>query len=69
MIKINWDAAVDKRNTGVGLGVVAHDGNGRYLAARSMTHEMVLELVMAKALAAIHALIMGMDLCLNAIIF
>lgn len=69
MIKINWDAVVDNKKGRVGLGVVACDGNRRCLAARSMTHKMVLEQVMAEALVVIHALIMGTDLGLNAIIF
>lgn len=69
MIKINWDATVDKKKGQVGLGIVARDGNGKFVATRCMTFEMVLEPIMVEALVALHPLIMGKDLGLNTIIF
>jgi hypothetical protein len=68
MIKINWNAAVDKKKGWDGLGIVAHDGNGKCIATRCMTHEMVPEPIMVEAQAALHPLMMWKDLGLNWII-
>jgi hypothetical protein len=37
IIKINWNAGLDKSNGRVGLGMIAGDYKGFVLAARSIT--------------------------------
>jgi hypothetical protein len=52
MYKVNWDAAVDKKNGHIGLGIVVRDYEGVVLAARSTTKNFLVEPVVAEVLAA-----------------
>jgi hypothetical protein len=57
MIKINWDASIDSRNKRVGLGVIARDCRGVFLAAFSQQLNYDVSPVIAEALAAVHAVV------------
>lgn len=68
MSKINWDVIVDKNNGRIGLGIIARDCDGFILAAQSTTKNILIEHVMAKALAAAHAIDFSKELGFNDII-
>ena len=57
MVKINWDAALDKHRKTIGLGIIARDERGSVLAAARKTMSLVVEPVVAESMAALHALI------------
>jgi hypothetical protein len=52
IIKINWNAGLDKSNGRVGLGMIAGDYKGFVLAARSITLQHVMEPIASKAMTA-----------------
>lgn len=54
-LKVNWDAAVDKSNGRIGLGVVIRDHLGQMYASKSQTRHGYLEPVAAEAMAALLA--------------
>jgi ribonuclease HI len=55
MYKVNWDAAVDKKNGHIGLGIVVRDYEGVVLAAWSTTKNFLANHFVAEALLAFHA--------------
>lgn len=57
MIKINWDAALDLTKKKIGLGIVARDDRGSFMAAYSKNQAIEVNPVVAEALAALHAVI------------
>jgi hypothetical protein len=55
-IKINWDAAVNKKLDRIGINIVVQDNNGCIKAARSTTQRIEVEpVVVAEAIVALHA--------------
>lgn len=54
-LKINWDVAVDKGHGRIGVGIIVRDHEGFVLAAHSTTKNILVEPVVAKALAALYA--------------
>ena len=62
LIKVNWDAAVSKKNGRVGIGVIARDSMGKVYAARSLTVGQIFSPVAAEAMAGVHAMLLGKDL-------
>ena len=60
-IKINWDAALDSRNKSMGLGIIARDCRGGFLAAFSQHLSYDVSPVIAEALAAVHAVIFCLE--------
>jgi hypothetical protein len=57
--KVNWDAAVDKKNGRIEIEIVVCNYEGVVLAARSTTKNVMVELFVAEALVAFYA----MELC------
>jgi hypothetical protein len=57
MIKINWDAFLDKKRQIVGMGFIARDGRGAFLAAATNFLTLDVEPVVAESIAALHALL------------
>jgi ribonuclease HI len=53
LIKINWDASINKNKGWIGLGMISRDNNGACLGARSETKELAMDPAMA-ALSAMH---------------
>jgi hypothetical protein len=56
-VKINWDASVDTANKVIGMGYIARDDKGRFLAAVSKQERLVMEPVVAETLAALNAVL------------
>lgn len=67
-IKVNWDAAVNKKHGRRGVGIVTRDSKGFILATRSTTQRIVLEPIVAEALAALHAVILSKEIGFSDII-
>ena len=68
-VKINWDVAMEAKKGTVGLGLVTRSSTGRLLTAHSMLKKANADPVMAKALAALHAIIFGREMGYNKVIF
>jgi ribonuclease HI len=66
--KLNWDAAVDKFNRRLGIGIVVRDHEGYVHATKSMTILGHLELVAVEVLAAFYASLFFKELDLHNII-
>jgi hypothetical protein len=60
--KINWDAAVDKDHGRIGFGIIVRDHEGLVLAARSFTRALMVEPVVAEALAGFYAVEFSRDM-------
>jgi hypothetical protein len=56
MIKVNWNAAIDKINKRIGIGIIVQDHEGVVLAAGSTTKIFLVEACIAEALATVHVL-------------
>jgi hypothetical protein len=52
VIKLNWDAAIDKNNQRMGIGIIARDHNGNIVAAFVATRLYITDPSSAEALAA-----------------
>ncbi|XP_059440309.1 uncharacterized protein LOC132172759 [Corylus avellana] len=52
VVKINWDAAVDKDGEKMGIGIIARDHNGLILAAQVASRQYITDPTTAEALAA-----------------
>jgi hypothetical protein len=61
IIKINWDAALDSCNKRVGLGIIAKDYRGGFLAAINKSLSCDVSPVFAEALAAVHVVMFCME--------
>jgi hypothetical protein len=61
MIKVNWDAAVDKKKGCVSLGIISRDCEGRVLAARCVTQHILVEPTVVEAMAGLHAVVFSRD--------
>jgi hypothetical protein len=57
MVKLNWDAAVDVKNKTIRLGVIIRDDKGMFLGALSKWLQIEVRHVVAKTLAALHAVL------------
>jgi hypothetical protein len=55
VVKINWDAGLNLRESRVGLGFIVRDSQGSYLAARSMSIDIQVDASVAEAMAATNA--------------
>jgi ribonuclease HI len=69
IVKINWDAVVDLKNGRIGLGCIARNSNGVFLARRSITKEVIVDPTTAQAIAAIYSIIFGKEQGYRQIIF
>jgi hypothetical protein len=69
MIKINCDAAIDTKKRIIGMGIIARDGRGFFMAVASKVMNLVDDLVVAETLAALHALLFSRDLGFQNAIF
>ncbi|XP_059455851.1 uncharacterized protein LOC132186051 [Corylus avellana] len=67
--KINWDAALDNCRDKTGLGMIARDWLGNFVAARSIPMDCKLEPASAEAQAALHATFFAKELGLPDITF
>jgi hypothetical protein len=56
-VKINWDAAVDTAKKIIGMGFIARDEKGNFLAAVSKQERIEVEPVVAETLAALNAIL------------
>lgn len=61
MIKVNWDAAVNKNDGCVGFGIVAHDCDGMFLGAKCIYCPITTNLVVVEALTATHFILFSKD--------
>jgi ribonuclease HI len=68
-VKINWDAAVDSSNKIIGLGMIARDESGKFLAACSKRQSINVEPMVAEALAAIQAILFCQEHNFQKVIF
>jgi len=57
VVKINWDAAVNKKKGCIGIGVIARDCQGNFMGAHIFFQKLVVDLKGAKTIAALHAVI------------
>jgi hypothetical protein len=55
-IKINWDAAVATEKKEIGIGLIARDETGKFVAAVSKKERVAVEPVVAETLAALSAI-------------
>jgi hypothetical protein len=69
LVKINWDAAVDSSNKIIGLGMIARDERGKFLAACSKRQSINVEPVVAEALAATQAILFCQEHNFQKVIF
>jgi ribonuclease HI len=58
IVKVNWDAAVDTSKNLIGLGIIARDDKGCFLAAVSKQERIKAEPVVAETLAAFNAILL-----------
>ena len=52
VVKINWDASVDKERRLVGMGIVVRDFEGKIIAALYASKQFIVDLATAEAMAA-----------------
>jgi hypothetical protein len=57
VVKVNWDAAVNRREGCVGVGIVARDCEGMFLGAKSLFCSINADPTVAEAMAVTHAVI------------
>ncbi|XP_059436347.1 uncharacterized protein LOC132169310 [Corylus avellana] len=69
MVKVNWDAAIDQRNSCVGLGILARDATGQFMVACGIKQRIVVDPTVAEAIAALHAVIFAKELGFERVIF
>jgi hypothetical protein len=67
--KVNWDAVLENNCGKTGLGMIARDSMGNFVATRGVPIDSKLDQVVAEAQAALHATIFAKDLGLVDIIF
>ena len=69
MIKLNWDAGINKFEGRIDIGLIARDSRRSCLAARSLTTNAHTDATTAKALAAVHAIMFCKELGYTNILF
>jgi ribonuclease HI len=52
IVKVNWDASVDKERNVMGMGIVARDYEGKFLAGLCASQRYLLDPATAEAMAA-----------------
>ncbi|XP_042958157.1 uncharacterized protein LOC122293732 [Carya illinoinensis] len=67
--KINWDAAIDKVNCMVGIGVAVRDWDGLVTTTLRSPKNSFLDPLLGEALAALRAVQLGLELGLHNVIF
>jgi hypothetical protein len=55
VIKVNWDAAVNKKEGCVGIGIIARDWEGKFMGAQCIFCSIAADPLVAEAMAATHA--------------
>jgi ribonuclease HI len=68
MLKMNWDAGINKTGGLVGIGLIVRDFRDSCLAAQSLSLEAHTKAATAEALAAVHAIMFCKELGLSNII-
>ncbi|XP_059437060.1 uncharacterized protein LOC132170186 [Corylus avellana] len=68
-VKINWDAAMNHTNKVIGLRIIARDERGKFMAAFSKQQDIDTELVVAEAMAALHAIILSQEMNFQNVVF
>jgi ribonuclease HI len=66
---MNWDAGVNVKERRVELGLIAKDSQGKFMAARSVIHEIQADLTTAEALATVNTIMFCKELGFDNIIF
>jgi hypothetical protein len=56
LIKVNWDASINKNKGWIGMGMIARDSNGACLGAKSVTKELITDSATAEMMAALSAI-------------
>jgi ribonuclease HI len=56
LIKVNWDASINKNKGWIGMGMIARDSNSACLGAKSVTKELITDSATAEAMAALSAM-------------
>jgi hypothetical protein len=69
VLKLNWDAGINKSERRVGIGLIVRDSTGFCLAARSLSLNIHIEAATAEALAAVHAILFCKELGYSNILF
>jgi ribonuclease HI len=62
VVKVNWDAAINKKEGYTGCGIIICDYEGQVLAARSITQVSIMDPTMAEAWAALQALLFSKEI-------
>jgi len=66
-VKVNWDAAVDKRKNLMGVGVIARNNSGAVLAAQCAVQRFILDPAIAEVIGAKMGAKLGRTLGLHSI--
>ncbi|XP_059441925.1 uncharacterized protein LOC132174254 [Corylus avellana] len=69
MVKVNWDAAIDKKNSCVGIGILARDANGQFMAACGLKKKTLRDPTVAEAFATLHTVLFANELGFEHVIF
>jgi ribonuclease HI len=56
LIKVNWDASINKNKGWIGMGMIARDSNGACLGAKNVTKDLLTDSATAEAMAALSAM-------------
>jgi hypothetical protein len=67
-VKVNWDAAMNKKHGRRDIGFVTRDSKGFILATRSTTQRIVLEPIVVEVVATLHAVIFSKEIGFSDII-
>lgn len=60
--RVNWDAAMDKENSKIGIGVIVRDSMGEVLASLSAPKDHIIALDIAEATVVLRAAIFCREL-------
>ncbi|XP_042939454.1 uncharacterized protein LOC122274482 [Carya illinoinensis] len=66
--KINWDATMDNQKCKVGISIVIRDWEGKVMATMRMNKFLSPDAHLAEAVAALHPILLGIELGLRDII-
>jgi hypothetical protein len=55
IIKVNWNATIDKTHGRIGIAIIIWDYEGAVLVAYNTTKTLLVEAVVAEVLTAVHA--------------
>ncbi|XP_059428671.1 uncharacterized protein LOC132162451 [Corylus avellana] len=69
MVKVNWDAAIAQRNSCVGIGIIARDATGQFLAACGIKTKIIEDPTVAEAYAALHAVLFAKKMGFENVMF